>query len=609
MNLYLIHGIQPDRTKYILKYKQYIKKKHNMSIKEFDKLKDVKIDITQYKKDYIILYLLNSVINYVNLDEGEKELLSKCKLPIIILEKLDSAVCWFRDFDKIPQLKAVFKNRICRNPELNNEILYKGRYNYRTLYDIYKDILEKDILEKNKLEKDKLKDKIKKGKEDLSINWSYERMKAIHENDLKKIKCCVWDFNSSFIGYKCFNFRDILLYYNDKTIKRKLDKKINILLRQDIFSDNIPTLEKEYFKYVKNKNDLQLYTIINKFFIIDNIDNRYLDVYKNNNIKKIKYNKIDKYLNTINIVRIIDNDNKYINFKYSIIKSIYYKKEIECNLSIDEIFKVCKSHSYFKNIIKNNENILHLFYGDTIKYKTVNIKIDNTNNIQSEYLHSFIYKKYLVILEEERVIHKINKLHFKITKRISKFKYRLEKDDINSFYNTTSNKYIIQLCDLIKVKKKYDVFCVNNKKDGLQGLDREKCKKIIRNMKNIISVTDDYLNNFEYYKKLIQSKICIACWGWGEWVHLDANAFYSGTILIKPDTDYVKTYPDLYQNGKTYIACKPDYSDLQEIIENILENYEMYNDMIMKNKLLVKSISITTYKLIDKFCNEIRNSI
>jgi len=37
------------------------------------------------------------------------------KIPVIIAEKVDSSVILFREFDKVPNVKAVFKNRIIKN--------------------------------------------------------------------------------------------------------------------------------------------------------------------------------------------------------------------------------------------------------------------------------------------------------------------------------------------------------------------------------------------------------------------------------------------------------------------------------------------------------------
>ena len=43
-------------------------------------------------------------------------------IPIILLERQDSSITWCRDIHKIKNLKAIFKNRILRNKEMNNSL-------------------------------------------------------------------------------------------------------------------------------------------------------------------------------------------------------------------------------------------------------------------------------------------------------------------------------------------------------------------------------------------------------------------------------------------------------------------------------------------------------
>ena len=70
------------------------------------------------------------IIPYQSLPIADKIFLNKCPKPVILVERLDSAVTWFRDFSKIPNLRAVFKNRIVKDAKLNNGILWNGRHHY-----------------------------------------------------------------------------------------------------------------------------------------------------------------------------------------------------------------------------------------------------------------------------------------------------------------------------------------------------------------------------------------------------------------------------------------------------------------------------------------------
>lgn len=150
------------------------------------------------------------------------------------------------------------------------------------------------------------------------------------------------------------------------------------------------------------------------------------------------------------------------------------------------------------------------------------------------------------------------------------------------------NFYKNNMCE----EKTIDVFCVHTIKPGVIGQHRKKAIDIVNKMqlKKEISCFTENCEKSVYQSQFVKSKICVACWGFGEWTHMDGYAMYSKTILIKPNTDYVKMDPDLY-NSKRYIPCKPDYSDLEEIITNVLANYDNYQNMLNCNKDFIMSLS------------------
>jgi lipopolysaccharide biosynthesis glycosyltransferase len=160
----------------------------------------------------------------------------------------------------------------------------------------------------------------------------------------------------------------------------------------------------------------------------------------------------------------------------------------------------------------------------------------------------------------------------------------------------------------IDFDKKYDIFCVNqNKKNDYVDKPREKAKDIVKKLSKKYKVNTEKLSSKDYHRIFKKSKICVACWGYGEWVHMDGYALYSGVILIKPECDYVKMYPDIYKSNKHYIPCKPDFSDLEEVIENILNNYDSYKEMLINNRKFLlehteeKTAEIFWKKVIDNY--------
>ncbi len=79
---------------------------------------------------------------------------------------------------------------------------------------------------------------------------------------------------------------------------------------------------------------------------------------------------------------------------------------------------------------------------------------------------------------------------------------------------------------------------------------------------------------------------------------------YSRVVIIKPRCDYVKMVPDLYDE-KRMIFCKPDYSDLEEKINYILEHYDEYKEMLEENYRFI--VNWTREKAVVAFCDALKN--
>ena len=87
----------------------------------------------------------------------------------------------------------------------------------------------------------------------------------------------------------------------------------------------------------------------------------------------------------------------------------------------------------------------------------------------------------------------------------------------------------------------------------------------------------------EYHKKMFDSKIIFAPFGYGEMAPRDLEAAMYGSILLKPDMSYIDTKPNVFIDGETYIACKHDFSDLEEKIDYILTNYKELQPYLVNN--------------------------
>ena len=76
------------------------------------------------------------------------------------------------------------------------------------------------------------------------------------------------------------------------------------------------------------------------------------------------------------------------------------------------------------------------------------------------------------------------------------------------------------------------------------------------------------------------SKISLSPFGMGEVCFRDFESIATNTILIKPNMDIVITEPNIYIDKKTYFGVEYDWSNLNEVIDEVLSNFEEYNEMI-----------------------------
>lgn len=96
---------------------------------------------------------------------------------------------------------------------------------------------------------------------------------------------------------------------------------------------------------------------------------------------------------------------------------------------------------------------------------------------------------------------------------------------------------------------------------------------------NVVAHGEKTLPQDEYDKIALQSKVVVSPWGYGECCHRDFEAFAFGAVLVKPYSDHVLTEPRAFVAGETYEPCRPDWSDLEEVIGRIVDNWDRYRSM------------------------------
>lgn len=155
-----------------------------------------------------------------------------------------------------------------------------------------------------------------------------------------------------------------------------------------------------------------------------------------------------------------------------------------------------------------------------------------------------------------------------------------------SFWTFVNNEKKLKVIDkYINNTKKYDIFFCKHQRNTVDGISRKyllNVKLPLLQQKNYNINIFEKLDMNEYANFLSSSKIVISPFGMGERVDDDLIAPLYDTIVIKPDCSYVYSYENLFNNKnfnkyhkiqftQHIVFCKPDFSDLEEIIDKILQ--------------------------------------
>lgn len=60
-------------------------------------------------------------------------------------------------------------------------------------------------------------------------------------------------------------------------------------------------------------------------------------------------------------------------------------------------------------------------------------------------------------------------------------------------------------------------------------------------------------------------------YGHGEWTDLDFQAIMCGCLVIKAGADSFKAYPNVFEADNMALSVKPDWSDLKEAVQRVMQ--------------------------------------
>ena len=160
------------------------------------------------------------------------------------------------------------------------------------------------------------------------------------------------------------------------------------------------------------------------------------------------------------------------------------------------------------------------------------------------------------------------------------------------FYNYDSNKKY-DLCGMFQYPLKKEVYEHGLCQTPYYNKGRKPVYDLINNLKYSACklVNGKRVSEQEYMQNMYNSKIIFSPYGFGAYgAPRDVQAHQFGSILIKPKIDWVNTTPNMYIEDKTYIACKDDFSDLEERVDYVLSNFKELQPYLTENarKLLIE---------------------
>ena len=125
---------------------------------------------------------------------------------------------------------------------------------------------------------------------------------------------------------------------------------------------------------------------------------------------------------------------------------------------------------------------------------------------------------------------------------------------------------------------------------------------------NVILSNSKPMTQIEYWHSLLASRICVSPWGFGAYNWRDYEAIYLGAVLLKPNTDFLETYCDLFRSSMFYVDCRPDFSDLSEKVDFIESNFQSCKEM-RKRALNLLNDNDDTHKIAKRFDKQIREAL
>mgnify|MGYP000620627123 CR=1 FL=1 len=107
-----------------------------------------------------------------------------------------------------------------------------------------------------------------------------------------------------------------------------------------------------------------------------------------------------------------------------------------------------------------------------------------------------------------------------------------------------------------------------------------------------------------YLMELLASKVVFSPFGWGEVCFRDYEAVAAGCLLIKPEMKHLRTSPDIFRDGETYVSVRWDLADLSEKIAHFLRHPEESSQIASQGAMALRD-----YSLRNGFVRDVQHSL
>lgn len=105
---------------------------------------------------------------------------------------------------------------------------------------------------------------------------------------------------------------------------------------------------------------------------------------------------------------------------------------------------------------------------------------------------------------------------------------------------------------------------------GWYGEMRRHAQRTVDEIKGLRVASGTGIAQRAFMDELRRSRICFSPFGFGELCWRDVEAIAAGAVLLKPDMSHLKSEPDLYRDGETYVACRWDFADLEDKVRALI---------------------------------------